>query len=227
MFPYQVIDEPLYVIHTIDSIVSLSGQSLLIQCKAHLRVRDQYNPSPQQVQQSHHQKNILLEDDDVLFEPEQLYNRFPDEKGPLYDLMESSQACFILLYLKNFLMKLYGFTEAKVQEYSPSEAAKIYEKALSSRKNVLMFNPLAALDVGRRREGMNSIEPILNDRQSIQSHFNLATKICNFRKMLLSLDRLDDGDSDYEGECSALTKEQDDNDSSDCSAQQNVADVDL
>lgn len=119
-------DEPLYVIHTIDSIVALSGQSLLVQCKAHLRARQQYY-SPQQQQQ----KNQSTEDDDLLFEPETLYSmctcyfvlfsvtvkmcasdRFPEEKGPLYDLMDNSQACFILLYLKNFLMKLYGFTEA-------------------------------------------------------------------------------------------------------------------
>ncbi|KAK6048991.1 hypothetical protein COOONC_13504 [Cooperia oncophora] len=105
-------------------------------------------------------------------------------------------------------MKLYGFTEAKVQEYSPSEAAKVYEKALSSRKNVPMFNPLAALDGGRHRDGHT--DPAANDRQSIQSHFNLATKICNFRKMLLSLDRMEnDGDSDYEGEISVAPKDDD------------------
>ncbi|PIO71278.1 hypothetical protein TELCIR_06830 [Teladorsagia circumcincta] len=202
MFPYQVMDEPLYVIHTIDSIVSLSGQSLLIQCKAHLRAGQPYYSPVQQAPKNQ------LEDDDLLFEPEALYNRFPEEKGPLYDLMDNSQACFILLYLKNFLMKLYGFTEAKVQEYSPSEAAKVYEKALSSRKNVPMFNPLAALDGGRRRDGHT--DPVANDRQSIQSHFNLATKICNFRKMLLSLDRMEnDGDSDYEGDISAAPKDED------------------
>lgn len=63
---------------------------------------------------------------------------------------------------------------SKAQEYSPSEAAKVYEKALSSRKNVPMFNPLAALDGGRRRDGQ-----LDHDRQSIQSHFNLAARICN------------------------------------------------
>ncbi|EPB68083.1 HEAT repeat protein [Ancylostoma ceylanicum] len=210
MFPYQVMDEPLYVIHTIDSIVALSGQSLLVQCKAHLRARQQYY-SPQQQQQ----KNQSTEDDDLLFEPETLYNRFPEEKGPLYDLMDNSQACFILLYLKNFLMKLYGFTEAKVQEYSPSEAAKVYEKTLSSRKNVPMFNPLAALDGGRRRDGTTN-DPMANDRQSIQSHFNLATKICNFRKMLLSLDRMEnDDDSDLDGEVAVAAKEQDDDEDAD------------
>ncbi|KHJ90099.1 hypothetical protein OESDEN_10065 [Oesophagostomum dentatum] len=210
MFPYQVMDEPLYVIHTIDSIVALSGQSLLVQCKALLRPRQAYY-SPQQQQQPKNQ----AEDDDLLFEPEILYNRFPEEKGPLYDLMDNSQACFILLYLKNFLMKLYGFTEAKVQEYSPSEAAKVYEKTLSSRKNVPMFNPLAALDGGRRRDGAAN-DPLANDRQSIQSHFNLATKICSFRKLLLSLDRVDnDDDSDPEGDVAIAAKEQDDEEDAD------------
>ncbi|CAJ0606280.1 unnamed protein product [Cylicocyclus nassatus] len=211
MFPYQVMDEPLYVIHTIDAIVALSGQSLLVQCKAHLRARQQFY-SPQQ-----QQKNLsAAEDDDLLFEPETLYNRFPEEKGPLYDLMDNSQACFILLYLKNFLMKLYGFTEAKVQEYSPSEAAKVYEKTLSSRKNVPMFNPLAALDGGRRRDG-SANDPLANDRQSIQSHFNLATKICNFRKLLLSLDRMEnDEDSDPDGDMTIAAKEHDDDDADGC-----------
>lgn len=214
MFPYQVMDEPLYVIHTIDSIVSLSGQSLLVQCKAHLRPRQQYC-SPQQQQP----KNQPPEDDDLLFEPETLYNRFPEEKAPLYDLMDNSQACFILLYLKNFLMKLYGFTEAKAQEYSPSEAAKVYEKALSSRKNVPMFNPLAALDGGRRRDGQ-----LDHDRQSIQSHFNLAARICNFRKLLLSLDRMDN-DDDSDGEISLAPKD-DDEDADGCVEPSAEAEVD-
>ncbi|WKX93369.1 hypothetical protein Q1695_010984 [Nippostrongylus brasiliensis] len=201
MFPYQVMDEPLYVIHTIDSIVSLSGQSLLVQCKAHLRPRQQYQQAL---------KN-QPEDDDVLFEPETLYNHFPEEKGPLYDLMDNSQACFILLYLKNFLMKLYGFTEAKVQEYSPSEAAKVYEKALSTRKNVPMFNPLVALDGGRRRDGQLD-QSTANDRHSIQSHFNLAGRICSFRKMLLSLDRMEnDDDSDGGEEASGAAKDDEEN----------------
>lgn len=28
-FPYQVLDEPLYVIHTADSIISIAGQNIL------------------------------------------------------------------------------------------------------------------------------------------------------------------------------------------------------
>lgn len=81
----------------------------------------------------------------------------------------------VLLLSRSYRMHTFC---SKVQEYSPSEAAKVYEKTLSSRKNVPMFNPLAALDGGRRRDGTSN-DPMANDRQSIQSHFNLATKICN------------------------------------------------
>ncbi|VDK44890.1 unnamed protein product [Cylicostephanus goldi] len=75
-----------------------------------------------------------------------------------------------------------------------------------------MFNPLAALDGGRRRDG-SANDPLANDRQSIQSHFNLATKICNFRKLLLSLDRMEnDEDSDPDGDMPIVAKEHDDDD---------------
>lgn len=44
--------------------------------------------------------------------------RLPEDKSLLYDCMKNSQACFLLLYLKNFLMKLYGFSEAYVSYLS-------------------------------------------------------------------------------------------------------------
>ncbi|CAJ0573496.1 unnamed protein product, partial [Mesorhabditis spiculigera] len=161
MFPYQVLDEPLYVIHQIDSIVALSGESIINQFKQ--------------------------SDDDVDFEPEAIYLRLPSDKTHLFTLMNNSQACFTLLFLKTFLMKLYGFTEAKIQEYSPSDGAKIYEKPVT-RKNVQMFYPqtaIAELDPAR-----------IAVRDTMDGHYNLSHQICHFRKMLLSLDRGGDDDDE-------------------------------
>lgn len=95
---FQVLDEPLYVIRQIDGILSISGQTIVNHFKEALS-----RPGMQQP-----------EDDDTFFESESLFQRFPDDKTPLFNLMLSSQACFILLYLKNFLMKLYGFSEQLV-----------------------------------------------------------------------------------------------------------------
>ncbi|KAK6104387.1 Sister chromatid cohesion C-terminus family protein [Brugia pahangi] len=169
MFPYQVIDEPLYVIRRIESIVSISGQNIINNFMGQLL------PRPSSVEN----------DDEAEYTPELIYRRFPEDKSMLHECMKNSQACFILLYLKNFLMKLYGFSDAKVQEYSPSEAAKVYEKAVSSRRNMLMFNPHSALQELRPETAQK--------RDTVNGHIEMANQIVAFRNMLLSLDR-DNGD---------------------------------
>uniref|UniRef100_A0A0N5APU5 Nipped-B protein n=1 Tax=Syphacia muris TaxID=451379 RepID=A0A0N5APU5_9BILA len=170
MFPYQVMDEPLYVIRQIESIVSISGQNIINNFKSQLL------PLPAGTEQ----------DDDTIFNPELIYRRFPEDKTLLYECMKNSQACFLLLYLKNFLMKLYAFSDAKIQEYSPSEAAKVYEKALSSRKNIAIFTPLTALEELKPENAKG--------RETVKGQINMASQIVIFRNMLLSLDRVDDDD---------------------------------
>uniref|UniRef100_A0A915BWJ3 Nipped-B protein n=2 Tax=Parascaris univalens TaxID=6257 RepID=A0A915BWJ3_PARUN len=169
MFPYQVLDEPLYVIRHIESTVSVSGQNIISSFKMQLM------PRP---------GNAEPLDDDSEFDPELIYRRLPEDKSLLHECMKNSQACFLLLYLKNFLMKLYSFSEAKVQEYSPSEAAKVYEKALSTRKNIAMFYPQTALQELRPEAA--------HQRDTVNGHINMANQIVYFRNMLLSLDRADD-----------------------------------
>ncbi|VDK72975.1 unnamed protein product, partial [Onchocerca ochengi] len=181
MFPYQVIDEPLYVIRRIESIVSISGQNIINNFMGQLL------PRPSNVEN----------DDEAEYIPELIYRRFPEDKSMLYECMKNSQACFILLYLKNFLMKLYGFSDAKIQEYSPSEAAKIYEKAVNSRRNMLMFNPHSALQELR----METVQK----RDTVNGHIEMANQIVAFRNMLLSLDR-DNGSEQDETDATGFTE---------------------
>ncbi|MCP9261200.1 hypothetical protein DINM_004449 [Dirofilaria immitis] len=169
MFPYQVIDEPLYVIRRIESIVSISGQNIINTFMGQLL------PRPSNIEN----------DDEAEYAPELIYRRLPEDKSMLHECMKNSQACFILLYLKNFLMKLYGFSDAKVQEYSPSEAAKVYEKAVSNRRNMLMFNPHSVLQELRPETAQK--------RDTVNGHIEMANQIVAFRNMLLSLDH-DNGD---------------------------------
>lgn len=56
-----------------------------------------------------------------------------------------------------------------MQEYSPSEAAKIYEKALNSRKNIAMFYPQTALQELRPETA--------SQRDTVNSHINMANQI--------------------------------------------------
>lgn len=58
MFPYQVMDEPLYVIRQIESIVSVSGQSIIN------NFMNQLLPRP----------NGLEQDDETEYNPEIIYS---------------------------------------------------------------------------------------------------------------------------------------------------------
>lgn len=74
-----------------------------------------------------------------------------------------------------------------------------------------MFHPLSALEELRPE--------VIEERNSSQGHYKLAHKICNvshaniqsfyvfqFRKMLLSLDRMDDDDEELEGTTTGVTE---------------------
>ncbi|CAI2347282.1 unnamed protein product [Caenorhabditis sp. 36 PRJEB53466] len=164
MFPYQMIDEPLYVIRQIDQNVAQTGQALLIQYKHYLRIHD-------------------TEDEDVAFIDQNLINRLSQLNQPdtFHSLFLNSQIPSILLYIRSFLMQLYGFNETKVAEYLPSEAVKVYEKAVS-RRNIHMFKPVTALEA----------LALPHHRGSFEHTAFLAEKISSFRKMLLSLDQVED-----------------------------------
>lgn len=163
MFPYQMIDEVLFVIRVIDQNIAQSGQSLLVQYKQHLQMQEG-------------------EDEDVVFIDQNLMSRLSDigQIHIFHQLFLDSQVPSLLLYVRTFLMQLYGFNEAKVAEYLPSEAAKVYEKAVT-RRNIGMFKPMTAL------EALN----FPYQWGSFQHLTFLADKICSFRKMLLSLEQPD------------------------------------
>uniref|UniRef100_A0A183EAM9 Nipped-B protein n=1 Tax=Gongylonema pulchrum TaxID=637853 RepID=A0A183EAM9_9BILA len=101
--------------------------------------------------------------------------RLPEDKRVLFECMKNSQACFILLYLKSFLMKLYGFTDAKLQEYSPSEAAKVYEKAVNTRRNMAMFNPQSAL--------LELSPEAALKRDTVAGHIEMASQIVAYLRV--------------------------------------------
>uniref|UniRef100_A0A4W4GC33 Nipped-B protein n=1 Tax=Electrophorus electricus TaxID=8005 RepID=A0A4W4GC33_ELEEL len=80
-----------------------------------------------------------LEDVDAVME------RLPDDSTPLLDFARASQGILLLLVLKQHLKNLYGFSDSKIQKYSPSESAKVYDKAVN-RKSSIHFNPRQTVD---------------------------------------------------------------------------------
>ncbi|KAK2173697.1 hypothetical protein NP493_856g01005 [Ridgeia piscesae] len=133
--PYKVQDEPLYIIHQIDIIVSVSGSNILQSYK------EVFFPGAAD------DDRAKLEDDDDE-ELNTLLERMPEDTTALPNLFMMSQGCILLLMLKQHLKELYRFTDSKIHRYSPTEQAKVWDKPLN-RKAKMTFNPSQAMDLVR------------------------------------------------------------------------------
>nr|XP_041632486.1 nipped-B protein isoform X2 [Drosophila kikkawai]XP_041632487.1 nipped-B protein isoform X2 [Drosophila kikkawai]XP_041632488.1 nipped-B protein isoform X2 [Drosophila kikkawai] len=183
-FPYVVQDEPLYLIHQIDLLISMAGTHLLATFKEHLK------PSEKE--------GDVLDDDDDVEDPQVLFNRLPDDMSEVKKCITSAQACMLLLILKDHLKNMYGITDSKISRYSPSEQ-KIYEKAVT-RRCVTDFNPKTTIDVIKKQMAQQVLSPELNySSRSLCSEekLDLVVKYLDFKKLML---KLDPEDRDSEGE---------------------------
>ncbi|CAK9823491.1 Nipped-B-like protein [Anthophora retusa] len=172
-FTYQVQDEPLFIIHHIDIIISMSGTNLLQSFKEALLPKEGSSQSLQQQQQHYHQQHhqhlqthpplgpdgqprpeqllsALEDEEDDEEDEDTLLARLPGDTTLLREYITASQGFLLLLTLRQHLKDLYGFSDQKIGQYSPTEAAKVYEKAVN-RKNNLLFKPKATLQ--RLKEG--------------------------------------------------------------------------
>ncbi|XP_070165379.1 nipped-B protein [Polyergus mexicanus] len=217
-FTYQVQDEPLFIIHHIDIIISMSGTNVLQSFKEALLPKEsnmqsqcgqseltsgqmtgQMIPTPSvqtmamgpNGQSKSDQLLSALEDEEDDEEDEEaILVRLPDDTTLLREYITASQGFLLLLTLRQHLKDLYGFSDAKISQYSPSEAAKVYEKAVN-RKNNLLFEPKATLQ--RLREGVTNEELDTNGRKK------LVKEYLDFKQLMLKFDPEepdDDGGND-------------------------------
>ncbi|XP_017489313.1 PREDICTED: nipped-B protein-like isoform X2 [Rhagoletis zephyria] len=182
-FPYAVQDEPLYLIHQVDLLISIVGTNLLTTFKENLK------PSV----------NVgdVLEDDDDEDDPEVLFKRLPENAFEMQKCIMSSQACMLLLILKDHLKHMYSLTDSKISRYSPSEP-KLYEKAVV-RKTVQDFNPKTTIDIIKKQQETMLASDVANSKINLNDdeRMDLVIKYLDFKKLMLKLDP-DDEDSDDE-----------------------------
>lgn len=77
-FPYQVMDEPLYVIYQADSIISISGQNIFSNFKSVLKPSQKKSnqlDSQMHASASHSSSSISLDEDDEDFSEESLMSK--------------------------------------------------------------------------------------------------------------------------------------------------------
>uniref|UniRef100_A0A8C9SUX1 Nipped-B protein n=1 Tax=Scleropages formosus TaxID=113540 RepID=A0A8C9SUX1_SCLFO len=207
-FPYQTQDEPLFIMHHIDITLSVSGSNLLQSFKevtemdGDVRSRNVSSDEDEVVQRPKKLKQIVdsdsdsnsgsnsdsdLETEDV----DSVMRRLPHNPAPLLDFANASQGILLLLVLKQHLKNLYGFSDSKIQKYSPTESAKVYDKAVN-RKPHVHFTPRQTLDF------------LSNNMSSAELSYETKRKIVRqYLDFKLLMEHLDPDEEDEEGEASA------------------------
>ncbi|MED6266349.1 hypothetical protein CHARACLAT_001250 [Characodon lateralis] len=131
-----------------------------------------------------------LEDLDVE-DVDKVMRLLPESPTGLLDFANAVQGILLLLVLKQHLKNLYGFSDSKIQKYSPTESAKVYDKAVN-RKNNVNFNPRQTLDFIFNNMGNATLTEDVKRR--------IVKQYLDFKVLM---EHLDPDEEDEEGEASA------------------------
>ncbi|XP_029961584.1 nipped-B-like protein A isoform X3 [Salarias fasciatus] len=131
-----------------------------------------------------------LEDLDVE-DAEKVMRLLPDNPTALLDFANAVQGILLLLVLKQHLKNQYGFSDSKIQKYSPTESAKVYDKAVN-RKNNVHFHPRQTIDFISNNIAHATLTQDVKKR--------IVRQYLDFKVLM---EHLDPDEEDEEGEASA------------------------
>ncbi|XP_075583124.1 nipped-B-like protein isoform X6 [Pelecanus crispus] len=213
-FPYQTQEEPLFIMHHIDITLSVSGSNLLQSFKESM-VKDkkkERKPSSDEETESDSNSGSESESEQEASKPRRLRKRvdsdsdsdeendinavmkcLPENSAPLIEFANVSQGILLLLMLKQHLKNLCGFSDSKIQKYSPSESAKVYDKAIN-RKTGVHFHPKQTLDFLR--------SDMANSKITEEVKRSIVKQYLDFK---LLMEHLDPDEEEEDGEVSAST----------------------
>jgi len=184
--PYTVIDEPLFLVHHIDIMVSVIGSNILQSIKESLQLPPEYevkmNP------ETHREEFIY--DEDLDDDPDSVMSRLPTNMTMFVENITTAQGCLLLLVLREHLKELYAINETKIQGYSPSESQKIYERAVN-RKASAKFNPKAAVEILK----LGEVDP---DDLNEDAKQDLIQKYLGFKELMFKIEK-DEEEYDDDG----------------------------
>ncbi|XP_073477419.1 nipped-B-like protein isoform X3 [Aquarana catesbeiana] len=212
-FPYQTQEEPLFIMHHIDITLSVSGSNLLQSFRESM-VKAGTNKKKAKAQSSEEESGSESEeevvrprktrrrpaaaaaansDSDDEDDVDYILSCLPSAPAPLIEFANASQGILLLLMLKQHLKNLCGFSDSKIQKYSPSESAKVYDKAIN-RKTGVQFSPKQTLEYLKRDMATAKINDDIKR--------SIAKQYLDFK---LLMEHLDPDEEEEEGEVSAST----------------------
>ncbi|XP_073400049.1 nipped-B-like protein isoform X1 [Dendrobates tinctorius] len=209
-FPYQTQEEPLFIMHHIDITLSVSGSNLLQSFRESMIKGDKSKKKTESEEENSDSESEEEEvvrakprktrrraasesesdgEDDIDY----VLNCLPVDAAPLIEFANASQGILLLLMLKQHLKNLCGFSDGKIQKYSPSESAKVYDKAIN-RKSGVHFHPKQTLEFLKRDMSSKKINDDIKR--------TIAKQYLDFK---LLMEHLDPDEEEEEGEVSAST----------------------
>lgn len=184
--PYTVVDEPLFLIHHIDIMVSVIGSNVLQSIKESLQLPPEYeikvNPETRLEE--------IIYDEDLDDDPDSVMSRLPTNMTMFVENITTGQGCLLLLVLREHLKELYAINETKIAGYSPSEAQKIYERAVN-RKTSAKFNPKAVVEILK----LGEVDPEDLDEDAKK---DLINKYLGFKELMFKIEK-DEEEYDDDG----------------------------
>ncbi|XP_072393870.1 nipped-B-like protein [Diabrotica undecimpunctata] len=142
-FPYQVQDEPLFLVHYIDIKILLFGTNLLQNFKNGLNSVKNQTKKKNPDDRTDDITGVDIDEDEE--DETTVLSRLPKDTSQLQACMSAAQGWLLLLDLKQYIVDVYGLSHEDNQLYSPSAAAKVYEKPVQRKSNI-MFNPKSTLE---------------------------------------------------------------------------------
>ncbi|KAK9522830.1 hypothetical protein VZT92_019272 [Zoarces viviparus] len=130
-------------------------------------------------------------DDLELEDVEKVMRLVPDNPTGLLDFANAVQGILLLLVLKQHLKNQYGFSDGKIQKYSPTESAKVYDKAVN-RKSTALFHPRQTIDFIANNMARATLSTDVKKR--------IVRQYLDFKVLM---EHLDPDEEDEEGEASA------------------------
>jgi cohesin loading factor subunit SCC2 len=163
-FPYQVQDEPLYLIEQIDLTISVSGSTQLQQFRDLLKQYLDYIDDDEGIDMTKLEEKILHLSDSIIDE--------------LNQCLRTSKSTMLLLLLKSYLKDVYSLNDTKITEYDHTESSKITDRPIISRKMNVKFEPKMVLD---------TIKPSHHIDQN-QKRQQILKDFTDFKRYLLAFD---------------------------------------
>ncbi|XP_074493910.1 nipped-B-like protein A isoform X3 [Sebastes fasciatus] len=130
-------------------------------------------------------------DDLDLEDVEKVMRLLPDNPTGLLDFANAVQGILLLLVLKQHLKNQYGFSDGKIQKYSPTESAKVYDKAVNRKSNAA-FHPRQTIDFIANNIARATLSNDIKKR--------IVRQYLDFKVLM---EHLDPDEEDEEGEASA------------------------